>query len=57
MGPGRREAPAKKDVEEEEDKERPLNAVARLKVIAIEAVAMGSEVVETIKATQRTTGK
>jgi len=43
-GPARREAPAKK--EEEEDKERPLNAVARLKLIHIEAAAMGSEVVE-----------
>jgi len=38
VGPARREAPAKE--EEEEDKERPLNAVARLKVIHIEAAAM-----------------
>jgi len=55
VGPARRDAPAKKE-EEEEDKERPLNAVARLKVIDIEAAAMGSEVVETMKATQSFTG-
>lgn len=39
-GPARREVPAKKAEGEEEDKERPLNAVARLKLIHIDAAAM-----------------